>query len=317
MSGHVIVIAGPTASGKTALGIYLAKALGGEIVSADSMQIYRGMDIGTAKATAEERSAVPHHMIDIVSPLQDYSVADYVQDASRVCDALISAGKTPVIVGGTGLYIDSLISGRTFDPDSRTPEVRRELEAEFDSLGGEEMLKRLSGFDPDRAALLHPADRKRIIRAFEVYRLTGRTITEHDELTRALPPRYEAVYIIPSFKNRQTLYDRINSRVDAMIDAGLFDEVRSLLDRGVPEGSTAMQAIGYKEAVQALSGEITGAEAIESIKLASRRYAKRQLTWFGRHGDAVRLYYEDFPSAEELYSSPLSIIKGERNEHFG
>lgn len=274
----VLVIAGPTASGKTALGIEKALAFGGEIVSADSMQIYRGMDIGTAKATAAEQAAVRHHMIDIVNPDEDYSVARYVDEASAVCDALIEAGKLPVIVGGTGLYIDSLLSGRTFGEQYSG---RGELSDKYDLIGGEEMLKELASFDPDRASILKPNDKKRIVRAFEVYLSTGETITEHDRKTRLLPPRYEYDFIFLN-PDRALLYDRINRRVDKMISDGLVDEVANLLKK-VPADATSMQAIGYKEIVQYLNGELSLEDAVEQIKMGSRRYAKRQVTWFKKY----------------------------------
>lgn len=280
----VIVIAGPTASGKTALGIEMALSLGGEIVSADSMQIYKGMDIGTAKATPEERSAVPHHMIDIVSPDTDYSVAEYVEDASRCCEDIFMRGKIPIIVGGTGLYIDSLLSGRTFGDRCDDDSLRSELNQKYDLIGGEEMLRELAAFDPDRAGKLSANDKKRIVRAFEVYLLSGKTITEHDEQTKAIPPRYEAEYHILGLAHREELYDRINKRVDRMMELGLVDEVRSLL-KTIPRSATSLQAIGYKEIISALDGEISLEQAVELIKLSSRRYAKRQITWFKKYAD--------------------------------
>ena len=278
----VIVVAGPTASGKTAFGIELALQRNGEIVSADSMQIYRGMDIGTAKATPEEQAAVRHHMIDIADPAEDYSVAAYVNDAAACCEEILSRGKIPVITGGTGLYIDSLLSGRDFGDSEQSGELRAALSARYDELGGEEMLRLLSEFDPERAARLAPADRKRIVRAFEVYILTGETITAHDRKTRELPPRYEAEVHVLGMTDREALYRRIDSRVDAMFAQGLEAEVSSLLTH-VPATATAMQAIGYKEVAAALRGEMTMEEAKELIKMSSRRYAKRQMTWFRKY----------------------------------
>ena len=292
-SGKVIVIGGPTASGKTVLSIELARRFDGEIVSADSMQIYRGMDIGTAKASPAERSAAVHHMIDTVSPDADYSVSAYVDAAAAVCDDILSRGKVPIIAGGTGLYIDSLLSGRDFGGGGTDSALRDTLEARYAAEGGEAMLNALSRFDPDRAALLHASDRKRIIRAFEVYLSSGETITEHDRRTKALPPRYSSLRIVTGYRDRELLYSRINQRVDDMFSAGLEDEVRSLLAAGVPEASTAMQAIGYKETAQYIKGELTLPEAVELIKQSSRRYAKRQLTWFRRWDDALWLYRDD------------------------
>ena len=296
MDKQVIVVCGPTATGKTALSIALAQRLGGEIVSADSMQIYRRMDIGTAKATPAERAAVPHHMIDVCEPGEDYSVSRYVQEAAAVCDGLLAAGKTPILTGGTGLYIDSLLSGREFAATEEGDErLRDALNAEYERIGGERMLETLRGFDPERAAKLHPADKRRIVRAIEIYRLTGRTISEHDAETRARPPRYTARKLALSFREREDLYARIDRRVDQMVAEGLFEEVERLLAEGLAPECTAMQAIGYKEAAQALRGECSRAEAAELIKLNSRRYAKRQLTWFRRDGDTHWILWEREP----------------------
>ena len=296
MKNKVIVVCGPTATGKTALGIELALRLGGEIVSADSMQVYRRMDIGTAKATAEERARVPHHMLDVCQPWEDYSVSRYVQEASAVCDGLLARGKIPVIVGGTGLYIDSLLAGRDFAGRQEGDDaLRLRLDADYERLGGEAMLERLRAFDPERAAKLHPGDRRRIVRAMEIYQLTGKTITQHDRETQALPPRYQAKTIVLSFADRADLYARIDRRVEQMVSAGLFDEVEALLKEGLSPACTAMQAIGYKEAVQALEGSISRQEAVERIQLNSRRYAKRQLTWFGRNREARWIRWEKEP----------------------
>lgn len=276
---RIFVITGPTATGKTQLGVLVSGNVHGEIVSADSMQIYRRMDIGTAKPTAAEMGNVPHHMIDCAEPTEPWSVALWTERAAAVCDRLLSEGKTPVVVGGTGLYIDSLVSGRSFADSPEDKACRRELEERYDEIGGAAMLRELSQLDPERAAKLAPRDKKRIVRAYEVFLLTGKTITRHDEETRALPPRYEARTVALDFENRADLYARIDLRVDEMIARGLFAEVESLLASGVPDDCTAMQAIGYKEAAMALRGEISREEAVGLIKTASRRYAKRQLTW--------------------------------------
>lgn len=299
MTPKVIVVCGPTATGKTKLGIELAQKYNGEIVSADSMQIYRRMDIGTAKATPEERAAAPHHMLDVAEPDENYSVARYVEEASRCCDDIIARGRLPIIVGGTGLYIDSLVSGRDFAENDGDQVIRDRLYGEYEELGGEAMLLRLKGFDPERAEKLHPADKRRIIRAIEIYELTGVTITEHDRHTRQLPPRYDAAKIFLSFEDRADLYSRIGRRVDIMNELGLFDEVQGLLDSGLPENCTSMQAIGYKEPALALKGDISREEALELIKLNSRRYAKRQLTWFGRDAEALRIRWGSEPDFEQ------------------
>ena len=295
MSKKILVICGPTATGKTRLGIELARAFDGEIVSADSMQIYRRMDIGTAKATNEERAAVPHHMIDVAEPQENWSVARYVEEAARCCDDILARGKLPILVGGTGLYIDSLIAGRDFAENDGDAGLRERLNADWDRLGGEAMREKLRAVDPERAKKLAVTDRRRIVRALEVWELTGKTITEHDEETRRLPPRYEAKRVVLSYADRARLYARIDRRVDAMAEQGLFEEVAGLLADGVPADCTAMQAIGYKEAAQALRGEISREEALEQIKMASRRYAKRQLTWFRRAPGALWIEWQGEP----------------------
>ena len=308
MTNHIIVVAGPTASGKTKLGIELANIYGGEIVSADSMQLYRGMDIGTAKATPDEQVRAVHHMIDVIDPSEAYSVARYVDEAGAVCDEILARGKVPILVGGTGLYIDSLISGRDFADNREDKALRAELEAEYDRLGGEAMLQKLAAFDPERAAKLGVGDKRRIVRAIEIYRLTGKTATEHDEETRRRPPRYDAARIVLNYKNRADLYARIDQRVTQMAADGLFDEVRRLLDSGLAADCTAMQAIGYKEAVLALKGELTGDEALDLIRQGSRRYAKRQITWFGRWEEALRILWDaepDFAAALQISTAFL------------
>ena len=304
MAEKIVVVAGPTASGKTALGIALAKDFNGEIVSADSMQVYRGMDIGTAKASLAEREGIPHHMLDVAEPWEDYSVARYVEQAEACCRDILRRGKLPILVGGTGLYIDSLVSGRDFAAVDSDQGLREALSAEYDALGGEAMHRRLQEIDPERAAILHPGDKRRIVRALEVYRLTGMTITEHDRQTRALPKRFDAAAIHLNFKNRAALYARIDRRVDMMVEQGLFREVEGLLAAGLSPESTAMQAIGYKEAVRSLQGELRREEAVALIKQASRRYAKRQLTWFNRDKEALPILWEDEPDFE--YARRLS-----------
>lgn len=298
MPSNIMVITGPTATGKTAFGIALAKDYNGEVVSADSMQIYKRMDIGTAKPTPEEMGDIPHHMIDIVAPAEPYSVAQYVEDASRCIEDILSRGKLPIVVGGTGLYIDSLISGRTFADNPSDPAIRQALSDRYDAIGGDAMRQELAKVDPQRAEKLHPGDKRRIVRALEVFQLTGKTITEHDEETRRLPPRYNAIQIALTFADRTRLYDRIDRRVDLMVAAGLFDEVQTLLEEGLDRHCTAMQAIGYKEVVRALQGELTAQEAIALIKQESRRYAKRQLTWLRRNPHLHWICWEDQPDFE-------------------
>lgn len=295
MAEKILVVTGPTATGKTALSVELAKKLGGEIVSADSMQIYRGMDIGTAKVTKAEMQNIPHHMIDIADPSEDYSVSRYVEEADAAVRGILSRGRLPIVAGGTNLYIDSLIAGLDFAEKAEDAALRESLNKQYDDIGGEAMLEHLRGFDPERAAKLHPADKRRIVRAVEIYILTGETITRHDEETKKRPKRYDAVKIALTFADRAVLYDRINARVDKMVSDGLFDEVKGLLDRGLSPDCTAMQAIGYKEPAAYFRGEMSRDETIELIKLSSRRYAKRQLTWL-RRDDSIHWHF----SAGEL-----------------
>lgn len=280
MPPKIAVITGPTATGKTKLGVLLSKQLSGEVVSADSMQVYRRMDIGTAKPTAREMDGVPHHMLGVADPDESFSVSRYVAGAARACDDILARGALPVVVGGTGLYIDSLISGRDFaGSDGDDGACRQELAERYDEIGGKALLRELAQFDPERAAKLSPADKKRIVRAYEVWLLTGKTITQHDAETRLAPPRYDAAVIALTFARRADLYERIDARVDEMVRQGLEGEVEGLLQSGLSRGCTAMQAIGYKELAAALRGDISRSEAIETIKRESRRYAKRQLTW--------------------------------------
>jgi len=278
----VIVITGPTATGKSELGIRFAEMICGEIVSADSMQVYKHMNIGTAKPALEEMRAIPHHLIDFISPADDYSVALYVEDASKCIDNIISRKKRPIIVGGTGLYIDSLLKGRTFSARGDN-ELRKKLEDEFDDIGGKAMLKKLQAFDEASAAKLSANDKKRIVRAIEVFITSGKTISEHDIDTDSLPPKYNATIFALTFDKRDILYERINRRVDDMILKGLLNEVRELLEMGVSCSSTAMQAIGYKEMSAVINGKNDMEHAIEKMKMESRRYAKRQLTWLRRN----------------------------------
>lgn len=299
MIPKVAVITGPTATGKTKLAVALAKEFDGEIVSADSMQLYRRMDIGTAKVSPGETEGIAHHMIDVAEPDESYSVSRYVEDAAKCVDDILSRGKLPIIAGGTNLYIDSLISGRDFADNEGDNALRGELDRQYDALGGEKMLEKLQSFDPERAAKLHPADRRRIIRAIEVFKLTGKTITQHDLETQQRPPRYDAAVIALDFADRAKLYERIDRRVDLMVREGLFAEVEGLLAEGLSDECTAMQAIGYKEPAAYLRGEITKDEAIELIKRESRRYAKRQLTWLRRSKDIFWIRWGASPDFQE------------------
>ena len=309
MSAKIVVITGPTASGKTALGVALCQKLGGEVVSADSMQIYRRMTIGTAKPTPEEMQGIPHHMIDVAEPEENWSVARYVEAAASCVEDILARGKLPVIVGGTGLYIDSLLSGRTFAGGEVNDALRQELSERYDEIGARGLLGELRKVDPERAEKLHPGDKKRIVRALEVFILTGKTITEHDRETKAIPPRWEAAKLALDFESRQTLYDRIDRRVDDMFARGLMDEVRALLESGVPDDCTAMQAIGYKEAVAALRGECSGEEARARIQQESRRYAKRQLTWFRRDREIEWHRFGPEPNLDEALQHSTAFLR--------
>ena len=303
----IICIAGPTASGKTSLAVELAKELNGEVVSCDSMQVYRRMDIGTAKPTVEEMQGIPHHMIDVAEPDEDFSVSRYCRLASPIVDDIVARGKTAIIAGGTGLYMDSLMRGNTFAPFPSTG-VREKLEAQADSEGMEAMLSRLSSVDPEAAARLHLSDRKRIIRALEVYLETGQTITEHNRKTQLIPPKYSPLWLGLDFADRAELYRRIDARVDLMLEMGLISEIQDLLASGIPPKCTAMQAIGYKEFVSALHGEETIAQAAEEVKKSSRHYAKRQLTWFRRNPKLHWLNRQTWQKNEEILSTARQII---------
>ena len=300
MSAEVVCVVGPTACGKTKMGVLLAKELDGEVVSCDSMQIYRGMTIGTAAPTREEMEGVPHHMIAVADPRENYSVARYAREAGQCVDDILARGKRPIIVGGTGLYLDALLAGREYASGQAGGAVRAQLERRAAQEGIGPLLDELRAVDPESAQRLNPNDQKRIIRALEVYRETGKTITQHNRDSQRVPPRYDAVYLGFAFEDRQDMRDRIDARVEQMAEQGLLDEVRALLKRGVPRGSTALQAIGYKECLSFLDGQSTEEEALELIKLRSRQYAKRQLTWLRRNQDIHWFYWKktrDFQAA--------------------
>ena len=303
----IICIAGPTASGKTALAVQLAKELNGEVVSCDSMQVYKGMDIGTAKPTREEMAGIPHHMLSVAEPWEDFSVSRYCEMAAPIVDDIVARGKTAIIAGGTGLYMDSLIKGNDFAPFPATG-MREKLEQQADKEGMEAMLSLLASLDPDAAARLHLADRKRIIRALEVYYETGETITQHNRKTQEIPPRYQPVWLGLDFADRSELYRRIDLRVEIMLRDGLVDEIRSLLARGIPAKCTAMQAIGYKEFVSALEGNGTLEEAAAQVQQSSRRYAKRQLTWFRRNPNMHWLTRATGDSADKILRQARQVL---------
>jgi len=303
MSQKCIVITGPTAAGKTGLGISLAQAISGEVVSADSMQVYRGMDVGTAKPTVAEMAGVSHHMIDVAEPGEAYSVARYVKEASACVDDILARGNVPIIVGGTGLYIESLLCGRDFaenaEADAQCAPLRMELSERYDRLGGEVLWRELREIDPLAAGRIHANDKRRVVRAIEVYQLTGQTITAHNETTQAIPPRYEAVKLALTAGDRGDLYRRIDRRVDVMMEQDLLAEVTHLLESGVSPQSTAMQAIGYKEIMQSMQGLCSLETAVERIKQESRRYAKRQLSWIRRDETIHWITWDKEPNLSE------------------
>ena len=305
----ILCVVGPTACGKTTLGVLLARRCGGEVVSVDSMQIYRGMTIGTAAPTPEEMEGIPHHMVAVADPAEQWSVARFTAEADRCVQDILRRGKLPVLVGGTGLYLDAIVSGRTFAPGEAGGAVRRELEARLAAEGIAPLWAELQQVDPESAARLPLSDEKRILRALEVYRETGTTISQHNRRTAAVPRRYDPLYIGLAFRDRSDMRELIDRRVDAMVAAGLLDEVRALLERGVPRSATAFQAIGYKELLACLDGQVTLEEAVEEVKLRSRQYAKRQLTWLRRNEDIHWIYWEkerDFAAALRIATEILS-----------
>jgi len=307
---NIICVAGPTASGKTALAVELAKELNGEVVSCDSMYVYKRMNIGTAKPTIEEMDGIIHHMIDVAEPDEDFSVSKYCDMAAPIVDDIIARGKTAIIAGGTGLYMDSLIKGNDFAPVPATG-VREQLEAKAAQVGFEAMLEELRSIDPESADRLK--DTRRVIRALEVYYETGITMTEHNRRTQEIPPRYNPLWIGLDFAERSELYRRIDLRVGIMLEMGLIQEIKDLLSSGIPEKCTAMQAIGYKEFVSALKGECTVEEAADQVRMFSRRYAKRQLTWLRRNQNIHWLTRQTGQGSDEILEKARQLIRESDN----
>ena len=308
---NIICVAGPTASGKTALAVEIAKMTDGEVVSCDSMQIYRRMTIGTAKPVPEEMEGIPHHMIDICEPDEDFSVSKYCDMAAPVVDDIIARGKTAVIAGGTGLYMDSLIKGNDFAPFPATGH-RQRLEEKLSAVGLDTMLAELAAIDPE-AAERSQRNPRRIIRALEVFYETGETITSHNLRTQAIPPRYKPLWLGLDFADRAELYRRIDLRVGIMLQQGLVEEIRSLLDEGIPKSATSMQAIGYKEFIEAMDGHISIEEAADQVRQSSRRYAKRQLTWFKRNPDMHWLTRQPGMGSAEILEMARQVIQESDN----
>ena len=296
----VLCVVGPTATGKTKMGVALAKRFNGEVVSVDSMQIYRGMAVGTAAPTAEEMEGIPHHMVAVADPAESWSAARYVQAADLCVQDILRRGKLPVLVGGTGLYLDALIRGTDFAAGSQGTEIRQELQRRARNEGIETLLGELRRIDPIAAEKLHLRDEKRILRALEIYEQTGEPMSLRDRRGRQRPDRYEAVYIGLNFRDRADLRQRIDRRVDDMVRQGLLQEVQDLLDSGLPRDATALQAIGYKQFLAVADGAATTDQAVEEVKLRSRQYAKRQLTWLRRNPDIHWILWDrepDFPAA--------------------
>jgi tRNA dimethylallyltransferase len=309
MAPKIVCVVGPTACGKTTLGVLLAKKMNGEVVSVDSMQIYQGMTVGTAAPTPAEMDGVPHHMIAVAEPTEAWSAARYAETAIPIIDDILARGRLPVLVGGTGLWLDAVVRGHGFAGGHAGGAVRRELQRRLEEEGMEPLLGQLRQVDPAAAERLHPADEKRILRALEVYLETGKTITAHNEETKALPPRYDAVWIGLRFQNREDLRALIDRRVDNMVEAGLLEEVEGLLKSGLPRDATALQAIGYKEFLGVAEGTVTVSEALEEIKLRSRQYAKRQLTWLRRNPNIHWIDWEkerDFAKALQISTEILT-----------
>ena len=300
----VIVICGPTASGKTALSIEVAKKINGEIISCDSMQIYKDMNIGTAKPTKEEMGEIKHYLIDYVLPTERYSVAEYKKDAKKAIKEVIEKGKTPIIVGGTGLYVDSLIYEIEYPEIKFDEEYRKKLEKEVEEEGLEKLYEKAKKIDPIAIQKISKTDKKRILRVLEIYHATGKTKTEQEIISRQKEPEYDyKVYGL--LWDRQKLYDRINLRVDIMIEQGLIEEVKTILKK-YSKFPTAMQGLGYKEVVQYLNKEITKEEMIEKIKQETRRYAKRQMTWFRKNKQTIWLNAQDKQNNINIISEGIS-----------
>lgn len=306
----VFAVCGPTASGKTSLSVTLAKKLHAEVVSCDSMQIYRGMEIGTAKPTADEMQGVPHHLMGFQDPAEPFSVSDYVALARKVIEDIHARGKNVLLVGGTGLYARSLLKAVPFTENSRDDEIRGNLEAEFAADGIEPLYARLKALDPEGAEGIHPNNTRRVIRALEYCMVTGEPFSKQAKDSKAVESPYDGKMLVLSFRDRETLYGRINLRVEQMFADGLLKEAEDYFKRyGTPGRQTSVQAIGYKELFPYFEGQCSLDEAKENIKRETRRYAKRQLTWFRREEDAVWLFADDFDAPADLISAAEDMAR--------
>lgn len=304
---RVLAVVGPTASGKTSLAVYLAEKLNGEIVSADSMQVYREMNIATAAPTAEETGDIPYHLVNFVSPEERFSVASYVSLATDVIQDIFSRGKLPIVAGGTGLYIQNLLDNIVLTPGETDLELREKFQKKLNELGAESLLLELKEFDPETAERLHPNNTGRIIRALELYYSTGITMSEQIRRSREQPSPYSPMFIGLTCRDRNLLYNRINLRVDEMVKCGLLEEAQSFLKSH--HGGTSVQAIGYKELAPYFEGTLSLDDAIENLKRETRRYAKRQLTWFRRDDRINWFYLDDYKNKDELFACVENLAK--------
>lgn len=306
----VVAVGGPTASGKTAFSVQLAKRLGGEVVCADSMQIYKGLDVGTAKATREEMQGVPHHLMDFLPPEETFSVADFVEAANREVQAICARGRLPILVGGTGLYIESFLNGVRFAQQKADPALREKLEREAADLGAQAMHQKLADVDPDYAATVHPNNVGRVVRALELYYSTGKTMSRQRAESLPETPPFDSLVFCLAPSDRAQLYRRIDTRVDRMLEAGLLEEAKLVFEnRG--RYRTAAQAIGYKEFFPYFEGTADLAACADKLKQASRNYAKRQLTWFRRQNDAVWLYLDEEDVTERACTLVRAFLHNE------
>lgn len=309
MKAKILAVVGPTASGKSALAIELAKRFNGEIICCDSMQIYKQMNIGTAKPDEEELNSAVHHLFDFAGPKISFSCADYIPLAQEVVEDILSRGKLPIFCGGTGLYLDRFLSGAEFESTDVDENFRREMNDFAIEFGNEALHQKLREIDPKSADEIHPNNVKRVIRALEIYKTSGRTKSEIDSESKTFESKYDCLQIGIKYENRDILYDRINLRVDKMMQTGLLEETKELLEAGVFEANaTAAQAIGYKELLSYFNNEKTLISAVEDLKMATRRYAKRQMTWFSAHGNVNWLVADD-KNLAELVAEAEQIIK--------
>lgn len=310
MKKKAIVVVGATASGKTALGVHIAKKFNGEVISADSMQIYKGMDIATAKPTTDEMDGILHHLIDFVDVKSQYSVSNYCDDARCVFDEIINRNKLPVIVGGTGLYIDSFLSNTKFLESASSDEARKALMLEVEKNGVESLYEQLKTIDPEAAKNIHPNNIVRVVRALEIYKTTGKTLTEQNRFSHTVESDIEPLYIGINYADRENLYNRINKRVDLMLEAGLLDEAREFFK--LNPSKTAFNAIGYKELKPFIDGQLPFEVCVENLKQETRRYAKRQITWFKRNKN-INWVFADEQTREEMLNSVEILI----NDYLG